>query len=131
VAVAWWARLAGQPQGWPVAGALLVAPCDVDRHGVAAEIAPFAPAPQSVLPFPSVLVGSRDDCWMDFDRARALASAWGSRFVDAGHQGHINAASGVGDWREGKLLLNSLIDGDPAPAGRDWANVMAELRAAP
>src|ERR1700744_378609 len=26
LAVAWWAELSGQPYGWPVAGALLVAP---------------------------------------------------------------------------------------------------------
>src|SRR5438128_2055695 len=30
LAVAWWAALAGQTWAWPVAGALLVAPPDVD-----------------------------------------------------------------------------------------------------
>jgi predicted alpha/beta hydrolase family esterase len=33
IAVAWWAALSGQPYGWPVMGALLVAPADVDRGG--------------------------------------------------------------------------------------------------
>ncbi|MBM3928043.1 MAG: serine hydrolase family protein, partial [Sphingomonadales bacterium] len=32
LAIAWWASLSPQPYGWPVAGALLVAPADVDRR---------------------------------------------------------------------------------------------------
>ena len=55
-AIAWWASLSPQPYGWPVAGALLVAPADVDRAAIPAELATFAPAPRSPLPFPS---GSR------------------------------------------------------------------------
>ena len=45
LAVAWWAELSGQPWGWPVAGALLVAPADVSARPLAAELADFAPAP--------------------------------------------------------------------------------------
>ncbi|URW76177.1 alpha/beta hydrolase [Sphingomonas donggukensis] len=111
LAVAWWAALSGQPYGWPVAGALLVAPADVDRHGAPPELAGFAPAPTTPLPFPSLVVASSDDPWITLERARALAGGWGSHFVGAGAVGHINALSGIGDWREGQDLLAELIDG--------------------
>ena len=133
IAVAWWAALAGQPYGWPVAGALLVAPADVDRADARAELKPFAPAPQQPLPFPSMLVASSDDCWIDLDRAHSLAVAWGSHFVDAGAQGHLNAASGVGRWPAGLDLLDRLIvaaggvNGEPLPPG----DARALLAAAP
>lgn len=110
LAIAWWATLSPQPYGWPVAGALLVAPADVDRHDGPPELAGFAPAPTTPLPFPSIVVASRDDPWIRFERAQALASGWGSHLVDAGSAGHINAASGVGDWAEGQALLAELID---------------------
>jgi predicted alpha/beta hydrolase family esterase len=115
LAVAWWAALSPQPYGWPVAGALLVAPADVDRVGVQEELRGFAPSPAIPLPFPSILVASRDDPWIAFDRAHSLAAAWGSHFVDAGAAGHINAASGLGQWPEGQELLDRVasaaIDG--------------------
>jgi len=110
LAVAWWATLSPQPYGWPVAGALLVAPADVDRHDGPPELAGFAPAPATPLPFPSIVVASRDDPWIRYERAAALASGWGSHLIDAGSAGHINAASGVGDWSEGQDLLGELID---------------------
>lgn len=110
LAVAWWAELAGQPFGSPVAGALLVAPADVDRPGVRSELAAFGPTPAKLLPFPSIVVASSDDPWIELQKARALAASWGSVFVDAGAQGHINAASGIGWWEEGQALLDRVID---------------------
>ncbi len=110
LAIAWWATLSPQPYGWPVAGALLVAPADVDRQDGPPELSGFAPAPATFLPFPSIVVASRDDPWIRFERAQALAGGWGSHFVDAGSAGHLNAASGVGDWAEGQALLTELID---------------------
>lgn len=109
LAVAWWAELAGQPFGYPVAGALLVAPADVERSD-APELTAFRPTPVKPLPFPSILVASSDDPWIEHDRARSLAAQWGSHFVDAGPQGHINAASGIGWWEEGQLLLDRVLD---------------------
>lgn len=109
LAVAWWAELTRQPYGWPVAGALLVAPADVDRADAPPELAAFRPSPVAPLPFPTILVASRDDPWVAFDRAHSLAAAWGSHFVDAGAQGHLNAASGIGWWAEGHDLLERVI----------------------
>jgi predicted alpha/beta hydrolase family esterase len=110
LAVAWWAELSGQPFGWPVAGALLVAPADVDREDVRPELAAFYPTPSKPLPFPSIVVASSDDPWVAPEKARALAGGWGSFFVDAGPQGHLNAASGIGWWEEGQTLLDKVLD---------------------
>lgn len=121
LAVAWWAQLSPQPYGWPVAGALLVAPADVDRPDARDELRGFAPAPRTALPFPSILVASSDDPWIDIDRAHSLAVEWGSHFIDAGPQGHLNAASGVGWWPEGQELLERVIAASGAAHGRSLA----------
>lgn len=109
LAVAWWAALEGQPYGWPVAGALLVAPPDCDRPGIGASIGGFGPTPRTPLPFPSIVVGSRDDPYAHIDRAHSMAKFWGSHFVDVGDLGHINAESGVGPWLFGQRLLDRLV----------------------
>lgn len=109
LAIAWWATLSPQPYGWPVAGALLVAPADVDRADAPVEIRGFAPAPTLPLPFPSIVAASTDDPWIAADRAHSLAADWGSHFVDLGEAGHVNAASGLGAWYEGQELLERVI----------------------
>lgn len=92
------------------AGALLVAPADVDSPDhTPFTVRMFSPLPTTPLPFPSIVVGSEDDLFMDLPRARQLAEAWGSRFVNAGAAGHINADSGYGAWPQGKALLESLL----------------------
>jgi hypothetical protein len=111
LAVAWWAALEQQPFGAPVAGALLVAPPDVDAAHADARLAGFGPAPKLLLPFPSILVASRDDPYVSIERAHSLAKYWGSHFVDAGELGHINTESGLGDWRDGQALLDQLVAG--------------------
>lgn len=91
-------------------GALLVSPSDVDSDiHTPPETWVFRPMPASRLPFPSIVIASRDDPYVDFQRARALADSWGSRFADAGAVGHINSASNLGDWPFGKTLLDELI----------------------
>lgn len=118
LAVAWWAELSGQPYGWPVAGALLVAPPDVERPGIGPALGRFAPAPSTSLPFPSILAASDDDPYCDLQRAFDLSRSWGSDFVDLGSCGHVNAASGVGSWQEGQALLERLIDRAEGEAAR-------------
>jgi uncharacterized protein len=115
LAVAWWAELAGQPWGWPVAGALLVAPPDVNGIEFCEELHCFAPSPRTMLPFPSILVASEDDPYCPIQRAFDLARDWGSHFVNIGPAGHINAASGVGWWQEGEELLERLIGSAQGP----------------
>ena len=52
--------------------------------------------PTAPLPFPSVLVASRDDPYSNFGEAEDMAFAWGSAIADAGFSGHINVESGHG-----------------------------------
>ncbi|MCH4892996.1 MULTISPECIES: RBBP9/YdeN family alpha/beta hydrolase [unclassified Sphingomonas] len=118
LAVAWWAALSPQPYGAPVAGALLVAPADVDRADAPPSLGAFAPAPRQPLPFPSILIASSDDPWISIERAHSLAVDWGSHFVDAGSQGHLNADSGIGWWTEGQALLDRVIDAAADRHGR-------------
>lgn len=109
LAVGWWAALEGQPYGWPVAGALLVAPPDCDRDDAGRGLGGFSPTPKTGLPFPSIVVASRDDPWASIDRAHSMAKFWGSHFVDVGELGHLNAESGLGAWLFGQRLLDRLI----------------------
>ncbi len=108
LAVAWWAAMEKPGADSPVVGALLVAPPEVDSGVTDPRLAAFAPTPRCVLPFPSILVASRNDSYIPFDRARRLASFWGSRFADAGQIGHINADSDIGDWEFGQFLLGQV-----------------------
>ncbi|USI72955.1 RBBP9/YdeN family alpha/beta hydrolase [Sphingomonas morindae] len=108
--VAWWAHLAGEAACRPVAGALLVAPPDLDRGRIDPRVADFAPTPRSVLPFPAILVASRDDPWCSQARAREMANNWLASFCDAGTGGHLNAASGLGAWPAGQAILDQLLD---------------------
>ncbi|MCE7795606.1 alpha/beta hydrolase [Sphingobium sufflavum] len=109
LAVAWWAALETQSYGNPVAGALLVAPPDVDAAGPDPRLAGFGPAPKVILPFPSVTIASSNDPYIDLARARSLAKFWGSHFVEIGDAGHVNAESGLGDWQEGQQWLDRLL----------------------
>jgi uncharacterized protein len=97
-------RLADLNLASKVTGAFLVAPSNVERDSLRPEIdRAFAPIPRDPLPFPSLLVASRNDPYCDFEVAADHANAWGSALVDAGEAGHINADSGHGPWPEGLL----------------------------
>lgn len=109
--IAWWALGADHARLERVRGALLVAPPDVDASDAHPFVRRFAPAPGRSLPFPSILVASRNDRYAAFERLEVLTRTWGSRFVDAGHVGHINALSGLGGWSDGEVLLEELIEG--------------------
>jgi predicted alpha/beta hydrolase family esterase len=106
IAVAHWAQNSGNA----VRGALLVAPADSEREGYPEAAQGFRPIGLGKLPFPSVVVTSNDDPWLTLDRAKYFADGWGSRFVNIGSGGHINADAGFGPWPQGKELLQQLID---------------------
>lgn len=94
-----------------VAAALLVAPPDVDDPAlVPAEVRGFAPIPTEPLPFPALVVGSRNDPYCTAGRACACAAAWGADFIDAGEVGHINTAAGFGPWPQGEVLVRHLLE---------------------
>ena len=93
-----------------VKAAFLVAPGDAEREEMRPLLPSWSPIALQRLPFPSVLVGSHNDPYCGLERAQMFAAAWGSRFIDLGEAGHINAESGLGDWPEGQALLQALID---------------------
>jgi hypothetical protein len=105
IAVAHWA----QSYQRPVHGALLVAPVDVERPSALDAVKDFAPIPLFSLPFRSHVVASRDDPFTTLERSREFAEAWDSLFTDLGPRGHINTASGYGEWPRGDAFLQDLI----------------------
>ncbi|WP_281264364.1 alpha/beta hydrolase [Curtobacterium sp. 9128] len=87
-----------------VAGAFLVAPPDPDAPGFPAAAAGFTVPTQGVRT-PTVLVVSDDDPYCTADRALGIASTLGAGVQRIGASGHVNVASGVGDWDAGRTLL--------------------------
>ena len=96
-----------------VQGALLVAPGDPEREELRPLLPSWAPIVRQRLPFPAILVGSRDDPYCTFERAQGFAADWGARFIDLGNAGHINADSGLGDWPQGHAWLAELMKDNP------------------
>jgi uncharacterized protein len=119
-------HLAQQPSA-PVVAALLVAPADPDKFGVAEALPPRR------LPLPSTMVLSRSDPWLSLSAGQRWAARWGSHVVDLGDAGHINADSGfrslpfAGRWvtaveqrlaREARPALDSFGDQNLALAAQ-------------
>ncbi|HEY0954672.1 MAG TPA: alpha/beta hydrolase [Roseateles sp.] len=103
-------HLADHP-GSPIREALLVAPADPDRFGVAEAL------PHQRLPRRSRLLASSNDPWMSAASAARWAHRWGASYSNLGAVGHINAEAGFG----------------PLPMARSWveaarARHAAELR---
>ena len=96
-----------------VRGALLVAPGDPEREALRSLLPSWSPVVRQRLPFPAILVGSRDDPYCTFERAQGFAADWGARLIDLGNAGHINADSGLGDWRQGHAWLAELMKDKP------------------
>ncbi|MBT9489705.1 MAG: alpha/beta hydrolase [Rubrivivax sp.] len=91
-----------------VAGALLVAPPDTEREDFPLQLAGWRPIPRGPLPFASVAVLSSDDPYGEAGRMRGIAGGWGSRVIDTGPKGHLNAESGLGDWPAARTWLKAL-----------------------
>ncbi|MGB8817182.1 MAG: alpha/beta hydrolase [Rhizobiaceae bacterium] len=93
-----------------VAGAFFVAPPDVANPAIRPKhLMTFGPYPRDPLPFPAVVVGSRNDHYCDFKVAEDIAAAWGALFIDGGESGHINAESGHGPWPEGSMVFAKFL----------------------
>ncbi|KVL04482.1 RBBP9/YdeN family alpha/beta hydrolase [Burkholderia cepacia] len=106
-----WARQATRR----IHGALLATPADLESPMPAGYPAPDAidangwtPVPTERLPFPSIVAASRNDPLARFERVEALAAGWGSTLVDLGEVGHLNPASGYGEWRDAERLIEEV-----------------------
>lgn len=91
-----------------VAGALLVAPADVERPDASSAIATFAPTSRQPLSFQTIVIASDNDPYCGADQARHFAEHWGSQLEMLKSAGHINEDAGVGSWPKGLKLLTSL-----------------------
>jgi uncharacterized protein len=89
--------------GTGIRSALLVAPADPAKFGVAAKL------PQSRLTVPSVLLASETDPWMKLESAVAWSRLWGSQLINLGDAGHINAEAGFGPLPQAKTLVEAMI----------------------
>lgn len=94
-----------------IAGALFVAPADIEQCGPAqrARLGNFGSMPVNPLMYPAVLVASRNDEWLSFPRACWLAAQWNAEIVDAGEAGHIGNGANLGIWRDGIKALRRLL----------------------
>lgn len=88
-----------------VKGALLVAPSDSEADVYTFPAKDFSPIILNKLSFKTIVVTSANDVWVSAERAEHFAEHWGSEFINIGNAGHINAASGHGEWIEGLKLL--------------------------
>jgi predicted alpha/beta hydrolase family esterase len=68
----------------------------------------WLPVPRSRLPFRSIVAASRNDPLGRFKRVAALAFDWGANLVDVGKVGHLNLASGYGDWPQAEDFIAQL-----------------------
>ena len=93
-----------------VAGAFFVAPPDVANPEIRPKhLMTFGPYPRKRLPFPTIVVGSRNDSYCAYETAEDIAAAWGALLVDAGEAGHINSESGHGPWPEGSMVFAKFL----------------------
>lgn len=106
-----------------VRAALLVAPPDVERDDLRAQLHGWSPMAQHALPFISTVISSSNDPYCAPERAQGFAKAWSSAFVDVGPHGHLNADSTLGDWPQGHAYLREAagaaavaLASTPAPA---------------
>lgn len=100
-----------------VQAALLVAPPDVEADGAPPQLFNWRPIVRKPLPFAAVAVTSSDDPYCTPARAAQMVADWGAILLEAGPLGHLNAESGLGDWPQGRLLLERLA----APVADDEA----------
>jgi uncharacterized protein len=88
------------PQGYPTLAAL-------QKHG-------WLPVPRKRLPFPSIVAASNNDPLAALPRVEKLARDWGSELVRLGDVGHLNPASGYGEWPLAEQLIARLDSLQPA-----------------
>lgn len=116
IMVAHWARTTRRA----VHGALLATPPDFEQPMPAGyptieqlRAGGWLPVPRQRLPFRSIVAASRNDPLGRVERVEELARAWGSRCVDLGAVGHLNPASGFGEWPRALEFIDALRADSP------------------
>jgi predicted alpha/beta hydrolase family esterase len=73
----------------------------LQKHG-------WLPVPGKRLPFPSIVAASSNDPLASPARVEQMARNWGSELVQLGEVGHLNPASGFGEWPQAVDLIARL-----------------------
>ncbi|WP_175673664.1 RBBP9/YdeN family alpha/beta hydrolase [Burkholderia ambifaria] len=96
----------------PVHGAFLVAVPDPDGPRFPAAAQAFARVPDGDFgDWPVVAIASSDDPYDPYGRAIGWAAARGATPLVLGARGHLNAASGLAQWDEGRALFTVFTAG--------------------
>jgi len=74
-----------------VAAALLVAPADPNKFGIADAL-----LPSGALPVPTTVVLSASDPWLSLAAGERWAGRWQAQAINLGDVGHINVEAGFG-----------------------------------
>ncbi len=99
-----------------IAGAMLVAPADPERFTLggikeASELTGSESIrlmiPTYPLPFPTLVIASDNDPWMQASKVQLWSDIWRSEFIILPSAGHINSASGFGPWHAGLTLFSN------------------------
>jgi predicted alpha/beta hydrolase family esterase len=85
------------PAGYPTLATL-------QSHG-------WLPVPSFRLPFASLVAASTNDPLASYASVEAMANQWGSTLVNLGAVGHLNPASGFGEWVQAEQLLSQIDNG--------------------
>jgi hypothetical protein len=99
----------GESSGKVKGGFLVAPPSAKVLAGFDALDPAFLTPPGEPLPFPSIVIASRDDPFASFAESEALARTLGAELIDAGFSGHINSESGHGPWPEGVMRFAGFL----------------------
>ena len=92
-------------------GAFLVSVPDPNSAPFPQEARSFAEPPRQRFPFPALIVASANDPFGTVEYSTSRALEWGTGYVIAGSYGHINGASGLDAWEQGKMLFEAFRAG--------------------
>ena len=98
-----------------VAGVFLVAAPDPAGPLFPPQAASFAAGLDAQVVVPAVLITSDDDPYSSPEHAATIARTWRIPIVSVGNRGHLNSASGIGSWSEGRNLLTAFTAGLSVP----------------
>jgi predicted alpha/beta hydrolase family esterase len=100
-----------------IGAALLVTPADIENplpsgYPTLAELIDggWLAIPRAPLPFPAIVVASRNDPLGSFHRIEQMAKDWRAALHDAGAVGHLNPAAGYGPWPQVHGLIERVVE---------------------
>jgi predicted alpha/beta hydrolase family esterase len=92
-----------------IRGSFLVAPPDPCGPCFPTAASGFAPPGDGKPPLPALVVASSTDPYASLRSSQNAAACWGAEIIQVGARGHINLASQLGAWDEGRALLASFV----------------------